>query len=56
MCNPRISTSIVLLNSVMVFKGSRIVELESGDGSLFAEVANALSIRDVYCIDIDEMP
>jgi hypothetical protein len=56
MCNPRILTSIDLLNSVMVFKGARIVELECGDGSSLMKVANALSIRDVYCVNIDEMP
>jgi predicted RNA methylase len=39
----------------MSFKGSRIVELECGDGSSLMKVANALSIRDVYCVDIDEM-
>jgi len=54
MCNPRILTSIDLLNSVMVFKDARIVELGCGDGSLLVEVANALGIRDVYGVDIDE--
>ena len=55
MCNPRILTSIDLLNSVMVFKDARIVELGCGDGSLLVEVANALGIRDFYGVDIDEV-
>jgi ubiquinone/menaquinone biosynthesis C-methylase UbiE len=54
MCNPRILTTIDLLNSVMVFKDARIVELGCGDGSLLVEVANALGIRDFYGVDIDE--
>jgi methionine biosynthesis protein MetW len=54
MCNPRILASIDLLNSVMVFKDARIVELGCGDGSLLVEVANALGIRDFYGVDIDE--
>jgi len=55
MCNPRISASIALLNSVMALKDARLVELGCGDGSLLIEVANALSIRDVYGVDIDEV-
>jgi hypothetical protein len=37
----------------MVFKGSRIVELECGDGSSLTKVANALSIRDVYFMKVN---
>jgi methionine biosynthesis protein MetW len=55
MGNPRISASVALLSRVMAFRGARIVELGCGDGSLFVEVANALSIRDVYGVDIDEV-
>jgi 2-polyprenyl-3-methyl-5-hydroxy-6-metoxy-1,4-benzoquinol methylase len=39
----------------MAFKDARIVEFGCGDGSLLMEVANALNIRDVYGVDIDEM-
>jgi|GEM_PF-6942021 ribosomal protein L11 methylase PrmA len=39
----------------MAFKDARIVELGCGDGSLLMEVANALNIKDVYGVDIDEM-
>jgi len=46
---------MTLLSSVMAFKDARIVELGCGDGSLLMEVANALSIRDVYGVDIDEI-
>jgi tRNA G46 methylase TrmB len=38
----------------MVFKDARIVELGCGDGSLLVEVANALNIKDVYGVDVDE--
>ena len=54
MYNPRISASIMLLSSATVFKDA-MVELGCGDGSLFMEVADALGIRDVYGVDIDEM-
>jgi len=39
----------------MAFKDARIAELGCGDGSLLMEVANALNIRDVYGVDIDEI-
>ena len=54
MYNPRISASIMLLSSATVFKDA-MVELGCGDGSLLREVADALGIRDVYGVDIDEM-
>lgn len=54
MCNPRISASVVMLSSSVVFKDARIVELGCGDGSLLMEVADALNISDVYGVDIDE--
>jgi len=39
----------------MAFEDAKIVELGCGDGSLVMEVANALGIRDVYGVDIDEV-
>jgi len=55
MRNPRISASVALLSSVAVFKDARIVELGCCDGSLLMEVADALNIRDVYGVDVDEV-
>jgi len=55
MYNPRVSATIVLLSSIMNLKDARIVELGCGDGSVLIEVANALNIRDIYGIDIDEI-
>jgi methionine biosynthesis protein MetW len=54
MGNSRASASIAILkNRVMVFKDARIAELGCGDGSLVVEVANALGIRDIYGVDIN---
>jgi len=55
MYNPRVSATIVLLSSITNLKDARIVELGCGDGSVLIEVANALNIRDIYGIDIDEI-
>jgi len=55
MGNPRVSASVALLSRAMAFKDAKIVELGCGDGSLVMEVANALGIRDVYGVDIDEV-
>jgi len=55
MRNPRILATVTLLSSVMAFKDAKIVELGCGDGSLLMEVTDALSIRDVYGVDIDEI-
>jgi len=55
MGNPRVSASVALLSRAMAFKDAKIVELGCGDGSLVVEVANALGIRDVYGVDIDEV-
>ena len=58
MGNPRASASVALLSRAMramAFKDAKILELGCGDGSLVVEVANALGIRDVYGVDIDEV-
>ncbi len=39
----------------MALKDARIVELGCGDGSLLMEVANALSAREVYFVNIDKV-
>jgi len=55
MGNLRVSASIALLSKAMPSRDARIIELGCGDGSLVMEVANALGIRDVYGVDINDV-
>jgi methylase of polypeptide subunit release factors len=54
MGNLRVSASIALLSKAMPSRDARIIELGCGDGSLVMEVANALGIRDIYGVDIND--
>ena len=53
--NPRASASVALLSSVMAFEDAKIIDFGCGDGSLLMDVADALNIKDVYGVDIDEV-
>jgi len=53
--NPRIQATIALLSNFRNFKDGMILDLGCGDGSVLVEVANALGIKDIYGVDIDEV-
>jgi methionine biosynthesis protein MetW len=55
MGNQKVSASIALLSKVMPSRDARIIELGCGDDSLVMEVANALGIRDIYGVDINDV-